>query len=101
MQITDENRLEYDMFQGDDAEISCRTVAIRTAAKEHTCFGGLGSYGDGHTIKKGERYRHERARIDGDFWGEYRICLHCLDKEIIALGDDDDDEDEEAGDCNG
>lgn len=97
MKITDEDRLEYDLFASDDAEISCRTVVMRTAAKEHTCFGGLGNGGDGHTIKKGERYRHERARIDGDFWGEYRICLTCLDKEIAALNGDDESEDEEAG----
>ncbi|MGL4265161.1 MAG: hypothetical protein ACRCTX_26355 [Afipia sp.] len=94
MKITDEDRLEYDITAGDDAELRCRTVKMRTAAKEHPCFGGIGQ--DGHTIKKGERYRHERARVDGDFWGEYRICTPCLDKWISDLNGDED-EDEEAG----
>lgn len=92
-QITDQDRLNYDLFAGEDGELSCRTVVIRTAQKEHPCFGGLGRDGDGHTIKPGERYRHERAFVDRSFWGEYRICLRCLDKELSELmGEDDDDE---------
>lgn len=94
MAITDEQRLEYDQFDGEEGEIKCRTVKIRTARKEHGCFFGAGNYGDGHTIKPGDRYRHERALIDGDFWGQYRLCLTCLDKWIAEM--DGDDEAEEA-----
>ena len=96
MNITDNDRLEYDIMAGDDAELRCRTAKMRTAAKEHSCFGGLGNDGDGHTIKKGERYRYERALVDGDFWGEYRVCIACLDKWIADLNSDEN-EDEEAG----
>lgn len=92
--ITDEQRLEYDLFVGAEGEISCRTVKIRTAKKEHSCSGGAGAYQDGHTIKPGERYRHEKALIDGDFWGQYRICFDCLDKEITELHGDIEDDDE-------
>lgn len=94
MAITDEDRLEFEMFEGDEAEMSCRTVKMRTAAKEHPCYGGLGSDGDGHKIEKGQRYRHERARIDGSFWGEYRVCTACLEKWIADLKCDNDYEDE-------
>lgn len=96
MAITDEDRLEYSIFQGEDGDIRLHTKHMRTAAKEHPCFGGLGSHGDGHTIKKGDCYRHDRARVDGDFWGEYRICTRCLDKWIAELNGDED-EDEGAG----
>lgn len=92
MNITDDDRIEYDMMAGDDTELRCRTVKMRTAAKEHPCFGGLVSNGDGHTIKKGSRYRHERALVDGDFWGEYRVCTQCLDKWIADLNSDEDEE---------
>ena len=94
--ITDEDRLDYDFLAGDEAELQCRTVKMRTAAKEHPCFGGLGDSGDGHTIKKGQRYRHDRALVDGDFWGDYRTCICCLDKWIAELNGDEN-EDEEAG----
>ena len=97
MAISDEDRLDYDFAAGDEAELRCHTVKMRTAAKEHPCFGGLGDSGDGHTIKKGQRYRHDRARVDGDFWGEYRTCICCLDKWIAELHGDED-EYEEAGD---
>lgn len=95
MGITDEDRLDFDLFAGDEGEVSCHTVTMRTAAKEHACYGGLGGDGDGHMIHKGQRYRHERARIDNDFWGEYRVCTACLDKWIADLECDDDYEDED------
>lgn len=85
---TDAEYIDHDQFQGDEAEITCRTVSLRTARKEHPCFGGLGQYGDGHTIKPGDRYRDEKALVDGDFWGRYRICLTCLDKQIDELNGD-------------
>jgi hypothetical protein len=89
---TDEQRVQYDLFAGDEGEISCCTVKIRTAKKEHPCFGGAGSSQDGHTIKPGERYRHEKALIDGSFWGNYRLCLTCLDNLLTELGVEDDDD---------
>lgn len=85
---SDDDYINADPFSGDEAEVTCRTVAIRTAAKEHTCYTLTGK--QDHTIKRGERYRHERARIDGSFWGEYRICLNCMD---TLLADDDQDDD--------
>ncbi len=72
--------IDTDPFQGDESELTCRTVTIRTARKEHICFDIHGR--SDHTIKPGERYRFERARVDGDFWGEYKICLKCMDKMI-------------------
>lgn len=91
---TDAEYIDHDQFPGDEAEITCRTVSMRTARKEHPCFGGQGQHGDGHTIKPGERYRDEKALVDGDFWGRYRICLVCLDKQIDELMGEDGGDDE-------
>ena len=77
---SDQEYIDTDPFQGDEAELTCRTIAIRKAAKEHTCYSLTGK--QDHTIKRGERYRYETARVDGSFWGVYRICLSCLDKFI-------------------
>ena len=44
-----------------------------------------GTYQDGHKINKGDRYRHDRALVDGDFWGEYRTCTNCIDKWINEI----------------
>lgn len=76
----DTTYIRTDPFQGDEAELTCRTVAIRTARKEHKCFDLSGK--QDHTIKPGERYRYEKALVDGDFWGEYHMCLKCMDKLI-------------------
>lgn len=84
MNRPDSDYLEHDPFCGDDGDLTCRNVAIRTARKEYACFGGAGD-GDGHTIKPGDRYRYETALVDGDFWGTYRICLPCIDKWIREL----------------
>lgn len=91
MSRPDSEYLEYDPFFGDEGELTCRNAAIRTARKEYPCLGGLGD-GDGHTIKPGDRYRYETARVDGDFWSTYRICLTCLDRCLQELEDEDDDE---------
>lgn len=94
MTHTDAERLALDPFDGDESELKLRTIRIRTARKEHPCF-GIGCSRPGHTIKPGERYRHERALVDGEFWGDYRICLACCDKWLDELnGDTDEDEDE-------
>ncbi|MEO8297100.1 MAG: hypothetical protein ABI574_04755 [Burkholderiales bacterium] len=52
-------------------------MTLRQARKNHLCF-GLGGKQD-HGIQAGDHYRHERAFVDGSFWGEYRICLGCMD----------------------
>ncbi|OQS39729.1 hypothetical protein B0T40_03055 [Chromobacterium haemolyticum] len=80
MSYSDADYLNYDPFQGDEAEVTCRSVTIRTARKQHLCYGLTGK--QDHFIEVGQRYRHERALIDGSFWGEYRICLDCLSKFI-------------------
>lgn len=85
---TTSDYINADPFSGDEAELTCRTVAIRTARKEHSCYGLSGRCD--HTIKPGQQYRHERARIDGSFWGEYRICLSCMDKFIAGEYENDD-----------
>jgi hypothetical protein len=82
----DADYIAADPFFGDEAERACQTVAIRTARKEHTCFSLDGK--QDHTIKPGERYRHERALIDGSFWGQYRICLACMDKHLNDEADE-------------
>lgn len=87
---TEADYISFDPFQGDEAELKCRTVGIRTARKEHPCFALPGNVA--HTIKPGERYRHERALVDGSFWGDYRICLHCLDKWIAEVKGENEDE---------
>lgn len=92
MKHTDSEYLNYDPFLGDEAELACRTVGIRTARKEHACFGLSGK--QDHTINPGERYRHERALVDGSFWGEYRICLTCMDKFIAGEEIEEEDNDE-------
>jgi hypothetical protein len=93
---SDAEYMGTDPFLGDEADLTCRTVAIRTARKTHVCYGLDG--GRAHSIKAGQRYRHERARVDGDFWGEYRMCLECMDRLIDGddSGNDDDDLDEVA-----
>jgi hypothetical protein len=85
---SDEEYIGTDPFFGDEAERTCVNTTIRTARKAHVCY-GLDGKGD-HSIQPGERYRFERARIDGSFWGEYKICLRCMDKFI----DDDHGDDE-------
>jgi hypothetical protein len=78
MKHTDAEYMAVDPFQGDEAELTCRTVAIRKARKAHTCFTLDGK--QDHQIQPGERYRFETARVDGSFWGSYRICLKCMDQ---------------------
>ncbi|MCD0492290.1 hypothetical protein [Chromobacterium violaceum] len=88
--FSDADYLAFDPFQGDEAEIKCRTKRIRTARKQHLCYTLTGR--QDHHIEPGQRYRHERALIDGSFWGEYRICLSCIDQ-WINEGEEDDADD--------
>lgn len=93
MTITDEDRISHDPFQGEEADIKLRTVTIKKARKRHTCFlSGVDGVGP-HDIQSGERYRHEKALVDASFWGEYRMCLNCVDREIrLSFGEDDDEQ---------
>lgn len=81
MIVTDAEYLDYDPFFGEEGDLTCRTAAIRTARKVYACFGG-------DVIQPGDRYRYEKALVDGDFWGTYRICLPCLEKWIRELDGD-------------
>lgn len=76
-----EKYIDVDLLCGDDAELTCRSVNIRKARKEHLCFMSQG-YDETHNIKYGEYYREERALVDGDFFNIYRVCFHCIDKEL-------------------
>lgn len=77
---TDEDYINTDPFFGDEGELTCRTVKIRTAKKSHLCMTLSGK--QDHHIQPGERYRYERALVDGSFWGEYKLCLRCMDSFI-------------------
>lgn len=81
----DEDYLQFDPCEGDEAEISCRTVKLVKARKYHPCFFGLGQYGDKHVINLGETYRYEKALIDGSFFGEYKVCTPCMDKYLDEI----------------
>ena len=86
--ITDEERIAHDLFPGEEGSIAMRQVTIKTARKEHACFLSFAYGGQQHNIQPGERYRHEKALVDGDFWGEYKCCLNCVDREIRDLAGD-------------
>lgn len=96
MTRADSEYLRFDPFQGDEADIRCRSVKLVRVRKEHPCF--LGAHpidGDQHTIKPGERARVESALIDGDFWGRSYVCLPCMDQWLVGLLDGHDSEDDE------
>lgn len=75
---SDKEYINTDPFEERDTVIKCRTVIIRTARKSHTCFGLDGKMD--HSIFVGMRYRYEKALIDNEYWGEYKMCLNCMDK---------------------
>lgn len=77
---SDEDYLSHDPFLGDEAQMTCRTVGIVKAKKQHLCFSFNGK--QDHHIEPGERYRLETARVDDSFWGKHRICLKCMDRFI-------------------
>lgn len=82
MTHTDAERLNVDLFPGEEGTLTCVTTKIIKARKEHKCFEGQGSYGDKHIIPKGDRYYFQKALVDGSFWGQYRVCLPCVDKDL-------------------
>ena len=73
----------FDPFFGEEADITCRTVKLVKVRKHHACF--FGENGDGHQIPPGALARHEKALVDGDYWGNYYLCIPCLDREIAML----------------
>lgn len=82
MSLTDLEYIRFNPFQGEEGEISLRKVAIRRARKPHDCFFGNAFGASAHRIQPGDRYREERALVDGDYFGRYCICLPCIDKEL-------------------
>lgn len=83
MRYEPEEYLRWDPFEGDEAEIACRTVRLVKVRKEHPCFIGQNPFGgDKHVIRLGEMARHEKALVDGSFWGSSYVCVPCMDKFI-------------------
>lgn len=82
MTHTDAERLRVNLFPGEEGELTCVTTKLVKAAKQHLCFEGMGSCGDKHVIAKGERHYFQKVLVDGDFWGVYRVCLPCVDKNL-------------------
>ena len=80
-QHSDAEYLGVDVCGPSDGDITLRTVRIVKARKAHKCFGAIMDRPE-HLIQPGERYRHEKALVDSDFWGVYRTCLPCLDKAL-------------------
>lgn len=91
MTYTDEQRLAYDPFFGDEAELACRTVRMVTTRKEQHCFGNGET--TQHTIPPGTRARYEKAFVDRSFWGRYYTCADCMDRFLDEInGTEEDDE---------
>lgn len=82
---TDQDYIDFDAFQGEEGELTLRKIALRKARKPHQCFLSLTPGREAHHIQPGERYRHEQALVDGDYFGRYAMCLACIDKEIDVL----------------
>ena len=80
---SDQTYINFEPFPGDESDISVQTIKIRTARKQHVCYSLDGKMD--HTIEPGQRYRFEKALIDRSYWGEYKICLKCIDDYIDEL----------------
>lgn len=82
----DAKYLKYDPFDGDrDVDVRMRTVSIVRARKEHDCWVGMCPTKKQHKINVGERCRHERALVDGE-WCGYYVCLPCIDSWLKESG---------------
>lgn len=84
---SEQEYLDHDLFAGEEADITCRTVKLVKTRKAHPCFFGGGN-GDGHSIAQGETARYEKALVDSDYWGSYYVCIPCMDREIADLRGD-------------
>lgn len=83
MKYEEDDYLSLNMFEDQDAELSCQQIKMRKARKRHVCFSLDGK--QDHFIEKGETYRYEKALVDCSFFGQYRLCLKCLDKWLDEL----------------
>lgn len=87
LRFEDRDYIRFDPCEGDmDVQVSCRTVRLVRARKEHACFLGAAPGEDGHRIQPGDTYRSERALVDGDYWGNYAVCVPCMDKWLAEVG---------------
>jgi hypothetical protein len=91
LRYPEDDYLRYDPYEGDEAEIRCRTTKLVKVRKPHACFMGANPHGgDNHVIQPGELARFETALVDGDFWGKSYVCIGCVDKWLgDVLGDRD------------
>lgn len=80
---SEKDYIDFDLFFGEEADITCRTVKLVNVRKLHPCFFGLN--GDEHSIAPDDYARHEKALVDSDYWGSYYVCIPCLDREIADL----------------
>jgi hypothetical protein len=85
MTRSDQEYISFDPFFGEEGEITLRSVRLRTARKLHPCFLGAAFGRTPHQIQPGQRYREERALVDGDYFGRYCMCLPCIDSELNEL----------------
>lgn len=86
LKFNDEDYIRFDPFDGEEAAIACRTVKLVQARKERPCFIGATPGKDGHSILPGNLYRSERALVDGDYWGNYAVCIPCMDEWLTEVG---------------
>jgi hypothetical protein len=76
MKYTTKYYLDVCTFVGDEGERTLQTSRIVKTRKDHMCLLS------GNNIKAGSYARHDKALVDGDFWGSYYISLEVLDKMI-------------------
>lgn len=86
LKFREQDYLRFDPCEGGEGKISCRTIRLVRAQKERPCFLGIAPYGDGHLIQPGDVYRSERALVVGDYWGNYAVCVPCMDKWLTDIG---------------
>ncbi len=89
MKYAESDYLDYDPFEGDEAEIVCRTVKLVKVRKPHACFIGANPIGgDNHVIQIGTVARVESALVDRSFWGRSYVCIPCMDKWLDEINGD-------------
>ena len=89
MKYTEDDYLNEDWFQGDEAEISCRTRKMVTVRKEHDCWLSLAYGKTPHKIEIGSRAYFEKAFVDRSFWGKFYMCTDCMDELLTEYYGDD------------
>lgn len=91
MKYPEADYVDYDPFEGDEAEIACRSVRLVKVRKPHPCFIGANpAGGDNHVIQPGDMARVESALVDGSFWGRSYVCIACMDKWLDMVNGEDD-----------